>query len=121
MYLFSKSFCCFRVISYDINIIIPNTTQEIYGMNSANAFIEKVKTDETLLFELAALAEKEDAQGMAKLMRTNGVSEKGLASLIHLDQAGAGSDGELSDESLEGVSAGGVWEAICNGVYLLTQ
>ncbi len=91
-------------------------------MDSANAFIEKVKTDEILLFELAALAEKEDAEGMAELMRANGVSEKGLASLIHLDQARAGCAGdELSDKELEGVSAGGVGEAMCNGAYLLTQ
>ncbi len=87
-------------------------------MDSANAFIERVKTDETLLLELAALAEKEDAEGMAELMRTNGVSEKGLASLIHLDRS-AGD--ELSDKELEGVSAGGFWEVTCNGLYLLMK
>ncbi len=91
-------------------------------MDSANAFIEKIKSDEILLFELAALAEKEDAEGMAELMRANGVSEKGLASLIHLDQARARSAGdELNDKELEGVSGGGAWEYLCNGIYLLTN
>ncbi len=91
-------------------------------MDTANAFIEKVKTDETLLLELAALAGNEDAEGMAELMRANGVSEKGLASLIHIDQARAISAGdELSDKELEEVSASGAWEFLCNGVYLLTH
>ncbi len=91
-------------------------------MDSANAFIEKIKSDETLLLELAALAEKEDAEGMAELMRTNGVTEKGIAGLIHLDKARAVSAGdELSDRELEGVSGGGAWEYLCNGIYILTH
>ena len=51
-------------------------------------------------------------------MRANGVSEKEIASLIHLDRS-AGD--ELSDKELEEVSAGGFWEFTCNGVYLLTK
>ncbi len=81
-------------------------------MKSADAFIDRIKTDESLLSELSNLMEKNDAQSIAELMRANGVSEEGIAELIHLDKVDTGSDtDELSDEELETVSAGS-W---CNG------
>ena len=85
-------------------------------MDSAKAFIDRLKSDETLLSELSNLMEKEDAQSIANLMRVNGVSEEGIEQLIHTNQT---EDGELSDEALEGVAGGGIWNFVCNGVKLI--
>ena len=83
-------------------------------MKSADAFIDRIKTDEALLLELSSLMEKEDAQSVAELMRANGVSEEGIANLIHLDKAdGVSTTDELSDEDLAEVTGGFNW---CNGI-----
>ncbi len=87
-------------------------------MKSANDFIEKVKTDSSLLNELSGVLAKNDRDAAIKFFKSAGIEEDDMSKLIDLDDTVASSD-ELSDEALEGVSAGG--SGWCNGIKNLIE
>ncbi len=87
-------------------------------MKSANDFIEQVKTDSSLLNELSDVLAKNDRDAAIAFFKSAGIEEGDMSTLIELGDGVASTD-ELSDEALEGVSAGGFdW---CNGIKLLVD
>ena len=76
-------------------------------MATMQAFMEKVKGDETLLAEFKRLAEKKDQAGIIAMMRDNGVSEEDIRKGQEMEKAFLpGHSDELSDELLEMVAGG---------------
>ncbi len=76
-------------------------------MDSINRFIEKIQSDENLKNALVALSEKGNKEAVKALMITNGVTDEDLKRLKNQSLA-ISTTGELSDDDLQLVSAGGV-------------
>lgn len=82
-------------------------------MKNVNDFIEQVKTDSSLLNELSDVLAENDKNAAIAFFKSKGIGDEDMSDLIHLDDTIPSTD-ELSDEALEGVSAGGFnW---CNGI-----
>ena len=83
------------------------------ALQTLRAFVEKAKTDEDLQKQVMSLAEKQDKEGMAALMKEQGVSDDDLRTLREQEEALKTSQSdELSDEILEMVAGGGCWSRV---------
>ena len=84
---------------------------------SLKAFVDKIKTDESLQKELMALAAKKDMDATATFLKEKGVSEEDVEAFTKLqDNLTTVKDAELDDETLEMVAGGDCWSdvaAIC--------
>ena len=80
---------------------------------SLKAFVDKIKTDESLQKELMALAAKKDMDATATFLKEKGVSEEDVEAFTKLqDNLTTVKDAELDDETLEMVAGGGCWSKV---------
>ncbi len=83
-------------------------------MESAKKFIAQIQNDETLQSKLSTLLATGDKESFVAFMKSNGVTDQGVAELIDQEEFVSTTTGELSDKALEAVSGGGFnW---CNGI-----
>lgn len=75
-------------------------------MDSINRFIEKIQSDGNLKNTLVALSEKGDKEAVRTLMTANGVTDEDFERLKNQSLT-INTTGELSDDDLQMVSAGG--------------